>query len=271
MKGRNRVSAILSVAVSVLLTTPSAWAGELEPPPEGLSATDVALELENVFRGKTSSFEGTMIIHSPRLPEPRRVSLKSWDDRPGKRSFIRITAPPKDKGMAFLKLHPNLWNYIPRVERTVRIPPSMMLQSWMGSDFSNDDLVRESSQIEDYDHRWLGVDPDPDHPESERAFVIEYVPHEDAPVVWGRIVTTIDAARTAPLRQEFFDEDGEKIRVLTYSNFAKSGRPYPHRWSMIPLDKEGHETAFEVDVVRFDEDFPDSIFTKRNLTRRDSP
>jgi hypothetical protein len=258
------------MALAVLLAAPRAWAAELEPPPEGLPASEVARKLEDVFRGQTSYFEGTMIIHSPRLPAPRRVSLKSWDDRPGKRSFIRITAPPKDKGMAFLKLHPNLWNYIPRVERTVRIPPSMMLQSWMGSDFSNDDLVRESSQLEDYDHRWLGVDPDPDHPESERAYVIEYVPHEDAPVVWGRIVTTIDAERTAPLSQEFYDEDGTKIRVLSYSKFAETGRPYPHSWSMVPLDKQGHETAFEVDVIRFDEEYPDSIFTKRNLTRRDS-
>ncbi len=270
MKHRNRVSAA-AIAVALLGVAPSGRAAELEPPPEGLSARDVAIELEDVFRGQTSYFEGTMIIHSPRLPEPRRVGLKSWDDRPNKRSFIRITAPPKDKGMAFLKLHPNLWNYIPRVERTVRIPPSMMLQSWMGSDFSNDDLVRESSQIDDYQHRWLGVDPAPDHPESERAYVIEYVPNEDAPVVWGRIVTWIDVARTAPLRQEFFDEDGEKVRVLSYSSFAKTGRPYPHRWSMVPLDKEGHETAFEVDVVRFDEEYPDSIFTKRNLTRRDAP
>jgi hypothetical protein len=270
MKRRSRVSVLLSAAAALLLLASPGAAAELEPPPDGLAARDVALKLEDVFRGQTSYLEGTMIIHSPRLPEPRRVSLKSWDDRPGKRSFIRITAPPKDKGMAFLKLHPNLWNYIPRVERTVRIPPSMMLQSWMGSDFSNDDLVRESSQIDDYEHRWLGVDPDPDHPESERAYVIEYVPHEEAPVVWGRIVTWIDVARTAPLRQEFFDEDGEKIRVLSFSKFATNGRPYPHRWSMIPLDKEGHETAFEVDVIRFDEEYPDSIFTKRNLTRRDS-
>jgi outer membrane lipoprotein-sorting protein len=245
-------------------------AAELEPPPEGLSARTVAERLENTFRGETSYFEATMIVHSPRLPEPRRVGFQSWDDRPNKRSFIRITEPPKDKGMAFLKLHPNLWNYIPRVERTIRIPPSMMLQSWMGSDFSNDDLVRESSQIDDYDHRWLGVDPDPEHPESDRAFVLEYVPKEDAPVVWGRIVSWIDAERYAPLRQEYYDEDGEKLRVLAYSDFAKEGRPYPHRWSMIPLDKEGHETAVEIRVIRFDEEYPDSLFTKRNLTRREA-
>jgi hypothetical protein len=254
---------------ALLVGTPLVAAAELEPPPEGLSARSLAEKVEHIFRGDTSYFEATMIVHSPRLPEPRRVGFQSWDDRPNKRSFIRITAPAKDKGMAFLKLHPNLWNYIPRVERTVRIPPSMMLQSWMGSDFSNDDLVRESSQLEDYHHRWLGVDPNPEHPESERAYLIEYIPNEDAPVVWGRIVATIDAERFAPLLQEFYDEDGEKLRILHYQDFAKEGRPYPHRWSMTPLDKEGHETAVEIDVIRFDEEYPDSLFTKRNLTRRD--
>ena len=254
----------------VAAATAPASAAELEPAPEGIEARDIAVRMEENFRGDTSYFEATMIVHSPRLPEPRRVGFVSWDDRPGKRSFIRITAPPKDKGMAFLKLHPNLWNYIPRVERTVRIPPSMMLQSWMGSDFSNDDLVRESSTIDDYEHRWLGVDPAPEHPESDRAFVIEYIPKEDAPVVWGRIVTWIDVERHAPLRQEYYDEDGEKMRLLEYAEFAKEGRPYPHHWSMTPLDKEGHATEVEISEIRFNEEYPDSLFTKRNLTRRDT-
>jgi outer membrane lipoprotein-sorting protein len=247
-----------------------ASAQELAPPPEGLTARSVAERVEEIFRGNTSFIEATMVVQSPRLPQPRRVEFQSWDDRPGKRSFIRILAPPKDKGMSFLKLHPNLWNYIPRVERTVRIPPSMMLQSWMGSDFTNDDLVRESSQIDDYEHNWLGVDEDPPGDESARAFVIEYVPHEDAPVVWGRIVTWVDAELYAPIRQEFYDEDGERLRVLSFGDIQDvGGRPYPHRWSMLPLDKDGHETSVIVSEIRFDEDFGDELFTKRNLRQRE--
>jgi outer membrane lipoprotein-sorting protein len=208
-----------------------------------------------------------MIVTSPRLPEPRRLRFQSWDDRGGKRSFIRVLEPAKDRGSAFLKLHPNLWSYVPRVERTIRIPPSMMLQSWMGSDFTNDDLVRESSTLDDYDHRWLGVDP---NHQGVRAFVIEHLPHEDAPVVWGRIVVWVDAAKSAPLRQEFYDEAGEKLRVMTMRDFREIGsRWYPHRWSMVPLDKPGHETAIEVNGIRFDEKFPDEIFTQRNLTRKE--
>jgi outer membrane lipoprotein-sorting protein len=156
---------------------------------------------------------------------------------------------------------------VPRIERTIRIPPSMMLQAWMGSDFTNDDLVRESSVLDDYEHRWLGVDPDL---AGARAWVIEYVPHENAPVVWGRIVAWVDPVRLVPLRQEFFDEAGVKLRVMTLGDFRPVGRRmYPYHWSMVPLDKPGHETAIEVNAVRFDETFDDEIFTQRNLTRRE--
>jgi outer membrane lipoprotein-sorting protein len=166
-----------------------------------------------------------------------------------------------------LKLHPNLWSYVPRVERTIRIPPSMMLQSWMGSDFTNDDLMRESSVIDDYEHRWLGVAP---AYEGRRAYVLEYVPHEGAPVVWGRIVSWIDAERLLPMRQDFYDEGGAKLRTMNLTDVRDAGgRPYPYHWSMIPLDQPGHETAIEVNEARFDQKLDDEIFTQRNLTRRE--
>jgi outer membrane lipoprotein-sorting protein len=239
----------------------------LEPPPASPSAREVAERVEQAFRGDSGFIDATMVVISPRLPEPRRVRFQSWDDRGGKRSFIRILEPPKDKGSGFLKLHPNLWSYVPRVERTIRIPPSMMLQSWMGSDFTNDDLMRESSVLDDYTHRWLGVDPS--H-QGVRAFVIEYSPREGAPVVWGRIVAWIDAEKYAPLRQDFYDEAGVRLRTLTMHDFALvQGRHYPRRWAMLSLDKPGHETRIEVNEIRFDETFPDDLFTQRNLTHKD--
>jgi outer membrane lipoprotein-sorting protein len=239
----------------------------LDPPPATPTARELAERVEQTFRGNSGFLDATMVVTSPRLPEPRRVRFQSWDDRAGKRSFIRILEPSKDRGTAFLKLPPNLWSYVPRVERTIRIPPSMMLQSWMGSDFTNDDLVRESSVIDDYEHRWLGVDPSY---QGARAYVIEYRPHEGAPVVWGRIVAWVDPAKLAPLRQEYYDEAGVKLRVMTMSEFRdEGGRPYPHHWSMVPLDKPGHETAIEVNAIRFDEKFDEEIFTQRNLTRRE--
>jgi hypothetical protein len=158
--------------------------------------------------------------------------------------------------------------YIPRVERTIRVPPSMMLQSWMGSDFTNDDLVRESSEVDDYDHVLLGVDPGSDQSGGRRSYVIEYRPHESAPVVWGRIVAWVDAEWSTPLYQEFYDEDGEKIRVLRFSDVRPvDDRHVPHRWTLTPLDKPGYETVVVVEKMSYDLEIDEAVFTTRNLKR----
>jgi outer membrane lipoprotein-sorting protein len=241
----------------------------LEPAPAGLDGRSIAELAEATLRSDRTYLDAEMTVVSPRLTAPRVVAFENWDDRPGRRSFIRIAAPAKDSGTAFLKLHPNLWMFVPRVERTMRIPPSMMLQSWMGSDFTNDDLVKESSAIDDYEHRLLGIDPSPEGHEGLRAYVVEYRPHEDAPVVWGRIVTWIEVEHATPLRQEFYDEDGVRLRLMEFSEIENmEGRYYPRAWSMRPLDKPGHETRIRIREVRFDASIDDDVFTKRNLTKR---
>jgi outer membrane lipoprotein-sorting protein len=261
----------LAVAVVAVLfaTLPHpVSAAALEPTPPDFDAKALAKRAEDNLRSSRTFFEGRMIVESPRLSGPRVVAFRSWEDSTQKRSFIRILEPAKDIGTGFLKLHPNLWMYIPRVERTMRIPPSMMLQSWMGSDFTNDDLVRDSSEIDDYDHRPLGIDREGADTGGRSAYVIEYLPHEDAPVVWGRIVAWIDMETAAPLRQEFYDEEGEKLRVLAFGELrAVEGRMVPHRWSLTPLDKKGHRTEIEIREIRFEADFDDDIFTTRNLKK----
>jgi len=242
----------------------------LEAVPEGLDADVLARRADDNMRSASTYFHGRMTVESPRLATPRSITFESWEDRGGKRSFVRILAPPRDAGTGFLKLGSNLWMYIPRVERTMRVPPSMMLQSWMGSDFTNDDLVRESSEVEDYDHRLLGVDPSVEEAPGRRAYVLAYVPHEDAAVVWGRIIAWIDAETLAPLRQEFYDEDGEKLRVLRFTDHRRVGtRTVPFLWTLTPLDKPGHRTAIEVLEIRFDVELDESIFTRRHLERSD--
>jgi len=259
---------VFCIVVTLALCAASAVAGDLEPAPEGVSAREVAERAEEALRSERTYLEAEMTVVSPRLTGPRVVAFKNWDDRPGRRSFIRILSPAKDSGSGFLKLHPNLWMYVPRVERTMRIPPSMMLQSWMGSDFTNDDLVKESSALDDYDHELLGVDPSTPGHEGVRAYVVDYVPHEDAPVVWGRIKGWIEVEHGTPLRTEFYDEDDVMLRVMLYSEIESvDGRHYPRVWTMRPLDKEGHETRIRVREIRFDADIGDSVFTKRHLTK----
>ena len=258
----------LAVALAGVCLTGIATAAELEPPPEAVDVADVVKRAEAAMRGDRTYCKCEMTVSSPRLASDRRVVFESWNDGPGKRSFIRIHEPAKDSGSGFLKRHPNLWMYVPRVERTIRVPPSMMLQSWMGSDFTNDDLVRESSEVADYDHVLLGVDPGSDKSGGRRSYVVEYRPHEDAPVVWGRIVAWIDAERGAPLFQEFYDEEGEKIREMRFSEVREvDGRHVPHRWSLTPLDKPGHQTVVAVDEMRYDLEIDESVLTTRNLKR----
>lgn len=259
---------IVALGLLSVLALP-ARAADLTPAPAGVTGRQVAERAEEILRGNTVYLEAKMTVASPRLPVPRTVSFRAWDERPKKRTFIRILSPPKDAGTGFLKIHPNLWMYIPRVERTMRIPPSMMLQSWMGSDFTNDDLVNESSEIDDYDHELLGIDPSPEGAEDKRAYVVRYIPHEDAPVVWGKIVAWLEVEHSTPLRQDFYDEGGERLRTLRYGDIRPGqGRYFPYRWSMKPLDKEGYETRIEIHEVRFDEPFDDSMFTTNYLKKK---
>jgi outer membrane lipoprotein-sorting protein len=272
---RGGFGAIAILLTWVALSLPTANAAnirelELEPAPASIDARELAHRSEDNMRSDRTFFRGKMTVVSPRLTRPRVVAFHSWEDRPAKKSLIRIDTPAKDKGSGFLKLHPNLWMYVPRVERTVRIPPSMMLQSWMGSDFSNDDLMRESSELEDYDHRVLGIDPATNGDVPRRAYVLEYKPHEDAAVVWGKIIAWLDVETGAPLRQDFYDEEGALLRVMRFSDYRTIGnRHVPHHWSMLPLEKPGHSTEIEIQEMQFDIEIDDDVFTTRNLKRRE--
>ena len=235
----------------------------------GLDAPAIARRAEDVLRSDRTYLEARMTVRSPRLGRARVVAFQSWDDRAMNRSFIRILSPAKDAGTGFLRLPPNLWTYVPRVERTMRIPPSMMLQPWMGSDFTNDDLVNESSDVEDYEHRLLRIDESPEGHEGLRAYVLEYEPREEAPVVWGKIVGWIAMEHFTPLRQDFYDEHGVKVRSMRFEDIREAdGRRVPHLWIMTPLEKKGHETRLQLERIDFDASFDDGIFTTRNLKKR---
>ena len=263
----NRVPAI-SAAITVLLLAAAPVASELVPAPPGADAREIAQRAEDTLRSTRTILEAEMTVVSPRLSAPRIVRFRSWEERDTKRSMIRIAKPPKDAGTGFLKIESNLWMFVPRVERTIRIPPSMMLQSWMGSDMTNDDLVKESSTLDDYDHRLVGIDTAIEDNPGLSAYVVEYIPHEDAPVVWGKITAWIEREYGTPLRQEFYDEDGQLMRRMRFSDIRAVGeRRVPHHWSMVPLDKKGHSTTITIDEIVFDAEIAADVFTKRNLRK----
>ncbi|MFQ5752196.1 MAG: outer membrane lipoprotein-sorting protein, partial [bacterium] len=164
----------------------------------------------------------------------------------------------------FLKIKKEMWNYIPKINRVIKIPPSMMMQSWMGSDFTNDDLVKESSVVEDYTHILLGREKEAGF----ECFKIELKPKAEAAVVWDRIVEWIRVKDYVPLKAEYYNERKERVRTLLFSAIKKmSGRTIPLRMELIEEKKPGHKTVLLLREAIFDKPLPKSIFTKQNLKR----
>jgi len=229
---------------------------------EDKTGREIVAAVESRLWGSTVSGKYEMTITTPYWK--RTLMLRMWMRRPDK-SFVRILSPAKEAGIGSLRIKSEMWNYLPSVERVIKIPPSMMLQPWMGSDFSNDDLVKESSMINDYTHKIAGIE---DYKGTEVYRVIS-TPKPEAAVIWGSIVYLVRKSDLMPVRQEYIDERGQIIKALTFSEIRKFGdRLLPSRWEMRPTQKPGNATRIRVVDVVFDKPIKDSIFTLRNLRRR---
>ena len=226
------------------------------------SGRDVIDREEKAVWGKTLQARLTMTVTTPRWE--RTLELQTWMERP-RRSFIRILSPAKEAGIASLRIGTEMWNYLPVVERTIKIPPSMLTQSWMGSDFTNDDLVKESSIVEDYTQSIIATDT----AGGAAVYVVELLPNPDAAVVWGRLVLRVRKADFLPAREEFYDERGTLVRIMTFSDVrVLGGRAIPTKWELRTLTKPGNVTTMVMKSATYDGSIPDEIFTPRNLTKR---
>ncbi|MFD2531667.1 outer membrane lipoprotein-sorting protein [Gracilimonas halophila] len=224
-------------------------------------ATEIIQKMDEKMRGESLKAEVRMTIVRPDWQ--RTISMKSWS-RGTDYSLILITAPARDDGTAFLKRGTEIWNWVPNVGRTIKMPPSMMMQSWMGSDFTNDDLVRESSAVTDYEHELVGEEII----EGYECYKIEMTPKPDAPVVWERVDVWVSKEEYLQLRSEFYDEFGDLINVMKGMNVREfDGRMIPSRMEMIPQDKEGHKTVMEYQSMKFNEGIPESFFSVQNMRR----
>jgi len=227
----------------------------------GQDAKEIVRLADEKFRGVSNIGVTTMIIERPSWS--RKISMKNWS-LGDEYSMIYITAPAKEKGQVFLKRENEMWNWVPSIERMIKIPPSMMMQSWMGSDFTNDDLVRESSIVKDYDHELTGE-------ETLRGYEchkIELTPHPEASVVWGKIIMWISKKEYHWLKAEFYDEDGELVNTEILSEIKlMDDREMPTRMEMIPADKEGHKTILIFDEIEFNVDLDESFFSQQNMRR----
>jgi outer membrane lipoprotein-sorting protein len=217
---------------------------------------------EEIRRG-TESAQAEMTMTIVRPSWKRSMSLKAWN-KGDEHALILVTAPARDKGMSTLKIDDEVWNYMPTIGRTVKLSRSMMSQSWMGSDFTNNDLVQEISIINDYDHKML-----PEKTiEGRKCWVIELIPHEDVAVVWGKVVLHVDQKDYLQLRSEFYDEDGYLVNVMQGSEIkVMDGHTVASRLEMIPVEEEGHKTVMEYTSLKFDQDMEESFFSVQNMKR----
>ncbi len=226
---------------------------------QALNANEIVHRTERQLRAKTEQGTLTMTVRTPDWQ--RTLEMDYWGISPDK-TFIRVTAPAKEAGTSTLRLGSNMWNYLPSVERVIKIPPSLMLQSWMGSDFTNDDLVRESSLEKDYDHKLDGEATEG----GDLCYRILSTPKPNAPVVWGHLLLLVRKEDALPRREEYYDDKGILQKVLTYEDIRRvDGRLYPMRWKMVSVSKQGHETVLAYGKLKFDRPIAASEFTQENL------
>jgi len=189
----------------------------------------------------------------------RTMKMESWN-RGHEKSFIKVLYPKQDRGITFLKVESTMWQYVPKIEKTIKIPSSMMMQSWMGSDFTNDDMAKESSIVDDYNPQLTAEDA--------KKYTVTLLPKEDAAVVWGKIVMEVEKEHYIPLRAIYYDEDGVQQRILTYSGVkVYADRYLPTVMTLVPQDKKSNKTVVTMDEVDFNAVIDDARFTKNALVR----
>jgi outer membrane lipoprotein-sorting protein len=193
----------------------------------------------------------------------REVSMKVWS-KGLDYYMILITSPARENGQVFMKRNNEMWNWIPSINKMIKIPPSMMAQSWMGSDFTNDDLLKESSIVVDYEHKIIGSESI----DGYDCYKLELIPKPEAAIVWGKVILWISKDKYYQLKAEYYDEIDELINTMHGSEIKKVGdRTLPTKLIMIPADKEGNQTILKLEKMEFDKNIPESFFSQQQMKR----
>ena len=260
MKKTTQFSALLFI-ISTLLA--SAWAAAADngaPLPDSAEfPVYVMNKIDDQYRGAKS--HGVMTMHVKTRHFERSITLESWTL--GKDySLMRILKPLKEKGTATLKAQNDLYTYLKKTDRTVKITSAMMGGSWMGSHFTNDDLVRHTRLERDFI-----ITADPKSLEADSAvYRFSLVPKKDAAVVWGKVLVEVRKSDLQPLKQTYFDEKMKPVRELIFSEHTKNGgRVMPMKMVMRPLDESGEQTMVKWENIDFTADIPKSFFSIQNL------
>ncbi|MBN1464153.1 outer membrane lipoprotein-sorting protein [candidate division KSB1 bacterium] len=241
---------ILSIAIFLQLA-----AGEKE---STLDVQDIVRHLDELYRSESSYAEMEMVIVTPHWQ--RTLKMKAWSQGMDK-TFIRILAPAKDQGVATLRIKNEMWNYLPKINKVIKVPPSMMMSSWMGSDFTNDDLVKEFTWTDDYHFALIR----PEDAQDDLLY-LQMTPKENLAVVWGSVIVAVQQQGFLPVWEKYYDEKGELMRLIHFKEIKTlGGRTIPTVLELIPQDKEGQTTIIRYLDARFNAGVADGIFTLRNL------
>ncbi len=260
----NLFSRVMTLLLLLVLVPdrPAPAAGPEENVPEpGSEAFTIYVmnRIDDQYRGAAS--HGVMEMQVKTRHWSRSMAMESWSL--GKDySLVRILKPRKEKGTATLKAAGDLFTYLSKTDRTIKITSGMMGASWMGSHFTNDDLIRHSRLSEDFHIRMTPVSDDPE----ETIYRFTLTPRPDVPVVWGRLEIEVRKQDLQPLTQRFFDEDGREVRVLEFSDHQEvDGRVMPRKMVMKPLDDSGEYTRVEWKEIDFSVDLDKGFFTLQKL------
>ena len=252
--GRRAILIFLPLAIFLLL-------GAHPVRGETLTADDILNKVDDLYRG-TSSY-GMMTMEVVTAHWKRTLSLEFWSKGKDK-SLIRILSPLKEKGTATLRAGNEIWNYLPKVNRVIKLPSSMMSASWMGSHFTNDDLVKESRFADDYNCRITFQGPR----KGENVIELSCIPRPDAPVVWGKVEIVVRQSDYLPIVINYYDEGLRPARSMTFSKFAKmTGRTLPAVLTLVPVDKPREKTVVVYDKITFDLSLNNEVFSIRNLQK----
>jgi len=226
--------------------------------PQESRARQVIKEMEQLYRGQSSRSTITMKVETPHYQRLLKMEGQSLGQD---FAFFRFLSPKKDRGIATLKRDQEMWNYFPKINKVIKVPPSMMMGSWMGSDFTNDDLVKETTLIDAY-HLSLV--------ETEDQYHVTLIPKEQTVTVWGKIEYIVSKSPLLPVTQVFYDDDGDMIRRLEFKEPKEfDGRLMPSIMEMTPLRKEGHRTLIIYEELVFDPpEVNQQTFSLRNLKSR---
>ncbi len=229
---------------------------------QGPTAKEIVEQAENKFYGEESAVaEMKMTIVRPTWE--RTVEFKSWNEGTEK-SLTLITAPASEKGQTFLKRGNEMWSWNPSINRLIKLPPSMMSQGWMGSDYTNDDILQESSIVNDYTHKIVGEEPI----DGRVCYKIKMVAKEEAVVIWGYQMRWIDKNDFLFLKAELYDTDEYLIRTEKGSRIREmDGRMIPTRLEIIPREEEGNKTILLIEDIEFNVSIPDQFFSQQNMKR----